>query len=82
MTERCVAAVFLKTESGDVYSFIKASAVESAIVSVAEQSMGDEFAYVSEYEVVAIGLCESSIEDLLRESIESKYREVMRGQGY
>lgn len=79
MTDHCVAALFLKTESGDVYSYIKASPVESTIVSVAEQSMGDEFAYVSDYEVVAIGLCEQTIEDLLRDAIERKYREVEGG---
>lgn len=71
-----VVSVFLTTESGDRYSYIRASQDDRDIIRKIEADLKGELCYVDDWEIVTLGdVKKGEIEAYLKESISSARKE-------
>lgn len=67
-----IVAVSLKTESGDSYQFLKDDiCVAEEMVEYIREQLGDEFAYISFWDIAIIGnMSECLLNDCLADAID------------
>ena len=65
-----IVAIYLKTESGDAYHFLKEVNTETEMLAELILGMDTELAYVSEWSIDTIGGSDEKMQYLLQDHIE------------
>lgn len=64
-----IISVWLKTESGDNYLYLKEVSTETEMLAEIVLSMDTELAFVYDYEIRTIGGCGASMQRILQDQI-------------